>query len=301
MKVLNFGSCNIDYVYAVTHMVRPGETLATAGRQVFPGGKGLNQSVALAKAGVPVFHAGCVGEEGGILRDVLTESGADLTYLRTVEEPTGHAIIQVDGGGENAIFLYKGANGAITPALIDEVLADFGAGDILLLQNEISNLPYLLKSAAKRQMTVILNPAPFNEEARALDLSCVSYLLLNETEAAGYAGCEDTEGCLAFFAAHYPSLRLVLTLGKRGAVYVEGNTRIRQPAFKVKAVDTTAAGDTFTGYFIAGLLAGLPMEQTLRRACAASGIAVSRQGAAPSVPTAAEVEALLPTMTPAAL
>lgn len=298
MKILNFGSCNIDYVYSLDHIVRVGETEATSALEIFPGGKGLNQSIALARAGACVYHAGCIGEDGGMLRELLASCGVDTSYLVSVPGKNGHAVIQLSGRGENSIFLFGGSNEKITEELCDEVLRNFGSGDILLLQNEISCLSYIIDSAQKRGLCIILNPSPLDDALRALDLSKLSYLILNEVEAADLSGSDTAEGALAFFRERYPTLRVVLTLGERGSVYAEGDTLLRQSAFLAEVVDTTAAGDTFTGYFVAGLASGTPLPETLRLASAAAAVTVSGMGAAPSIPTRDAVCARLPSLRP---
>ena len=151
IKILNFGSCNIDYVYSIDHIVKAGETETTHKMSVFPGGKGLNQSIAAARAGVKIYHAGCVGCDGDILTKILAESGADISYIKRTPEKNGHAIIQVSKEGENSIFLFPGSNELITEDYIDNVLSGFGKGDILLLQNEISNVDYIAEKAHKRE------------------------------------------------------------------------------------------------------------------------------------------------------
>ena len=289
MKILNFGSCNLDFVYSVEHIVRPGETQSASERKTFPGGKGLNQSIAIARAGAQVFHAGCVGTDGDILREVLAESGVDLTYLSTVDSPNGHAVIQVSAKGENSIFLYAGSNAMVSREIVDEVLSHFDEGDILLLQNEISNVPYIIEQAYKKRMQIIFNPSPFTEELREIDLNRLSYVILNEVEARDIAGVEDPRAILAYFRATYPDLRVMLTLGKEGSVYSDRDCEIRQEIYPADVVDTTAAGDTFTGYFVAGIAAGEDYASILRTATAASSIAVSRAGAAPSIPCKQEV------------
>ena len=138
-RILNFGSLNIDRVYRVEHFVKPGETIASKGYQCFPGGKGLNQSIAAARAGARVFHAGTVGADGDFLIKLLSESGADVRYVRKTDGITGHALIQVSDAGENCIILYPGANFDNDTAYMEQVLSGFSAGDILMLQNEISN------------------------------------------------------------------------------------------------------------------------------------------------------------------
>lgn len=293
MKILNFGSCNLDYVYALNHIVAPGETESSQGMQIFPGGKGLNQSIAATKAGVEVYHAGCVGEDGGLLLEVLRESGVNTQYLRTVSGKNGHAIIQVTKDGENSIVLYTGSNGMITEELIDSVLENFSAGDILLLQNEINLVPLIAEKAYKKGMFTVFNPSPYNENIEKVDLGLISCLILNEVEGKGFSEEEEPSKMLAFFRKHYPHLKVMLTLGKKGCVYAEGSTQTTHRAYTVQAVDTTAAGDTFTGYFAAGLAKQLPMEQILQMASAASAISVTRNGAAQSVPYMSEVMAFL--------
>lgn len=287
MKILNFGSCNIDYVYSLDHIVEPGETETSYKLEIFPGGKGLNQSIALAKAGAKVYHAGCIGEDGGMLKDILVESKVDTAYLKTVDGKNGHAVIQVTSGGENSIFLYPGSNEMVEKEYIDSVLENFETGDILLLQNEISNVDYLVEEAYKKGMCIILNPSPFNEKISKIDFNMLSYIILNEIEAAAVA--ETQEESISRIKNKYPNLKIMLTLGSKGCVYSDDTQEIMQKAYKVKAVDTTAAGDTFTGYFVAGISNENEIKEVLKTASIASAIAVSRNGAAPSIPDKNEV------------
>ncbi|MBQ8407276.1 MAG: ribokinase [Clostridia bacterium] len=289
MKILNFGSCNIDYVYAIDHIVRVGETETTERMDVFPGGKGLNQSIAVARAGAQIWHAGCVGNDGTMLTELLEASGVDLSYMKTVDAKNGHAIIQVSAKGENSIFLYPGSNEMVTKEYVDEVLTHFACGDILLLQNEISNVEYIIRRAYEKQMQIVFNPSPINEKIAEIDLGMISYLILNEVEAGEITHCDNPDESLAYFKKNYPSLKIMLTLGEKGCVYMDTETEVWQSAFKVKAVDTTAAGDTFTGYFVAGIAQGDAYAEILKIASAASAIAVSKNGAAPSIPQRAEV------------
>ena len=284
MRVLNFGSLNIDYVYQVDHFVQPGETMSSLSLQVNCGGKGLNQSVALARAGVEVWHAGCIGPEGEFLRDKLTSTGVDTTFVRQVEGSTGHAIIQVDRSGQNSILLYDGANSRITESFVDQVLEHFAPGDVVLLQNETSCVGYIMDRAAALGMRIALNAAPANEKLNGLPLEKLSWLLVNEVEGAFLAGTEDPEEIARVLTTRYPKTMLVLTLGVQGSLAVLGQERVRMPARTVKAVDTTAAGDTFTGYFLRGVLDGRSLEESLGLAAAASALAVTRVGAADAVP-----------------
>ena len=289
MKVLNFGSMNLDYVYSVDHMVAPGETLASCGMNTFCGGKGLNQSIALAKAGVPVFHAGMVGEEGDVLLETCRAGGVNADFVRQIPGKSGHTIIQVDKNGQNCILLYGGANRSMTREYIDEVLSGFDQGDILLLQNEINLLDYIIDQAYEKNMTIILNPSPYDSALDACDFGKVSMFLLNEVEGAQVTGETDTEKILEKLKEIYPDARVVLTLGSEGSVYQYGDQQYRQGIFRVEPVDTTAAGDTFTGYFISSIIEGMPVKQGLLLAAKASAIAVSREGATASIPLREEV------------
>ena len=293
MKALNFGSLNLDYVYQVDHFVRPGETLDALHQTVNPGGKGLNQSVALAKAGGLVCHAGCVGQGGGMLRQTLESYGVDTAYLRETGTLQGNAVIQVDRSGQNCILLYGGSNRCLTEAQISETIAQFSPGDWLILQNETNLLPELVEAGFAKGMRVVLNPSPYNEAIGRVDLSKVSWLLVNEVEAKQCSGTDEPEKVWAYLHERYPALSLLVTLGSDGSAAFTESERIRQPAFPVKAVDTTAAGDTFTGYFIAGLMEGRPLAECLRRASMAAAVSVTRPGAAPSIPGKEEVEQLL--------
>ena len=289
MKVLNFGSLNLDYVYSVDHMVTPGETLASYGMNVFCGGKGLNQSIALTKAGVTVYHAGMIGEEGDILLETCRDGGVKADYIRKIEGRSGHTIIQVDKTGQNCILLYGGANQSITKEYVDEVLAHFEKGDILLLQNEVNMLDYIIDSAYEKGLMIILNPSPYNSALDRCDFNKISMFLLNEIEGAQVTGEENTDKILAKLKEIYPDAKVVLTLGGDGSVYQYKEEICRQGIFKVKAVDTTAAGDTFTGYFISSIIEGMSVPAGLELAARASAIAVSREGATASIPLKEEV------------
>lgn len=296
MKILNFGSCNIDYVYRLDHIVNGGETEHADRLDIFPGGKGLNQSVAISRAAAPVFHAAVLGRDGTFLSDILKSNGADTSLSKTVEEKNGHAIIQVNGDGENSIIVYPGTNHLIDKKYADEVLSYFGRGDFLVLQNEISELEYIIKNAFARGMNIILNPSPVRENLKSIELSELYCLIMNEHEARELLGGDSAEQCLEIAGKKIPETAVVITLGKRGAIYQKGGKRLYQPSYKVRAVDTTAAGDTFTGYFVAGLFRGESVENSLKQAAAAA-VSVSRNGAAPSIPRLDEVRELLPEMT----
>ena len=289
MKILNFGSLNIDMVYSVAHFVQAGETLSSGQMEKFCGGKGLNQSIALAKAGAKVYHAGCIGPEGAMLTSALTENGVDSRFVRTVDAPCGHAVIQVDASGQNCILLFGGANQCVTGAFAEEALAFFSEGDILLLQNEISGLEHIMRLAYKKGMRIALNPSPIRENLKTLPLEYVRWFILNEHEGLELSGESNPPDILDAMAIKYPGSEFVLTLGKAGVVYDNGQTRISHGVYDVPVADTTAAGDTFTGYFLQGVSAGLAPEEILEIASIASSLAVSKKGASSSIPSMAEV------------
>lgn len=292
MKYLNFGSLNCDFVYAVPWSVRPGETLAATKRDTFCGGKGLNQSLALARAGADVYHAGCIGSDGSMLREILEQSGANTSFVRELNCPSGHAIIQVDEAGQNSILLFGGANQKIDRAMVDEVLDNFDCGDRIILQNEISEIPYLISRASERGLQVVWNPSPFPQNVQDFPLDKVDCFVVNEIEGAQLTGATEPDAILDAFKLRFPNKQILLTLGKDGAVYFDGMVKINVPCVDVPVVDTTGAGDTFLGYFFAYFDMIGPAE-SLKIASAAAAIAVSRAGAASSIPYADEVSAFI--------
>lgn len=290
MKVLSFGSLNIDSVYKVDHIVTPGETQLSFEINENCGGKGLNQSIALARAGAEVYHAGMVGNDGDILIKKCLENGVNAEFIKKTKGRSGHTIIQVDKKGNNSIILCGGANRCMTEEFIDEVLSHFESGDFLILQNEINLLDKIIGKAYERKLQIVLNPSPFDDALFKCDMSKISYFILNEIEGRQMTGKTAPEEILKEILLNYPESKTVLTLGEKGSVYKDKNDFYHQDIFKVKAVDTTAAGDTFTGYFIASLIKGLNIKECLSLAAKASSIAVTRNGALDSIPTLDEVE-----------
>ena len=296
MRILNFGSLNIDYVYAVDAFLRPGETKAAANLMINCGGKGLNQSIAAAKAGNAVWHAGLLGDAAGMLRDKLVENGVDVGLLMPTAQPAGHAIIQVDESGQNCILLYGGTNRMLTKELVDNAFDAFTAEEksgLVLLQNETNLVPYIIEQAAARGLSVALNAAPMDASVKDYPLDQLTWLIVNEVEGGALAGTEDEDAILPALHEKYPHCGVLLTLGAHGARCMEPDGRVtRCGSYRVRAVDTTAAGDTFTGYFLYGMLHGLSVPETLRLATTASALCVGRPGAADSVPEKAEVDAV---------
>ena len=290
--LLNVGSLNIDEVYRVPRIVRPGETRTSTGREVHAGGKGANQSVAAARAGRTVEHVGLVGADGVWLRELLEREGVGVGHVGVdPDTPTGHAVIQVDDAGENAIFLFAGANHGITANQLDAALDAAGPGDWVLTQNETGNAAAVLAAAAARGLRIAFNPAPMTAAVREIPLDRVELLVVNQQEAADLLGRPDAEGAAEELGRRVRGLAVV-TRGAAGARAGDGGASWRVPAAPVqRVVDTTAAGDTFTGYLVAGLMDAQPVERALQHAAAAAAAAVGRAGAIASIPTAAELGA----------
>ena len=264
---------------------------------IFAGGKGLNQSVALAKSGIDTWHAGNIGEDGEFLAEILQKAGAHTDFITRLPGRNGHAIIQKQPNGQNCILLYGGSNRQNTRTQVDEVLSHFEKGDYLILQNEINEIAYIMERAHEKGMIIVLNPSPMDEKIFTYPLEYVDYFLLNEIEAkdlTGFDVCTEKEGIetdalLDAVCSHFPNSKVVLTLGEYGSIYKDEKQKIHQPIVKVPVVDTTAAGDTFTGFFIGSIAKGLSPKEAMQIAAKASAIAVSRQGAAPSIPELNEV------------
>lgn len=289
MSVLNFGSCCIDHVYSVPHFAAPGETLPCSDYQVHPGGKGLNQSIAMAAAGAKVRHAGKVGEDGLWLLELMASKNIDVSMMNVDAGPTGHANIQVTPEGENSIVLFGGANRTITKSDIDEVLEDVRSGEFLLLQNEISALDYLIDRAREKKMRVVFNAAPMSGDVNALPLEAIELLVINEIEGFELTKKTAPDDIIAILSSRFASTNILLTLGAAGSIYAGKGDSVFQPAMKVDAIDTTAAGDTYVGFFLAGYSAGNSVEECLALATSAAAVCVTRAGAATSIPSVGEL------------
>jgi ribokinase len=292
MKILVFGSLNIDLIFSVDHIVLPGETLSSGALEKSAGGKGANQAAALAKAGMDVYMAGKIGEDGKFLLELLRSYGVNTEYVKIYEGATGQAIIQLDKNGQNSIVLYAGGNGAITDDETDGVIGAFDAGDMILLQNEISCVSGIMVAAKKRGMKICLNPSPFDEKIKNLPMELVDVFFVNEIEGASLASLPpDTPAPLILdcLVKQYPAAEIILTLGKDGAVYGCGQDRAKGGIIDLPVLDTTGAGDTFTGYFIAARAKKKSPSGALALACKASSIAVSRMGAMEAIPFRGEV------------
>lgn len=292
--VLVIGSLNADLVVHAPRFPGPGETISGGDLQIIPGGKGANQAVAAARQGASVAMLGRAGKDGfgSFLLDSLKSAQVDTTHVIADESATGTAIIIVDAGGQNSIVLSAGANGKVSARDIDALKLE---AKILLLQLEIplETVLHAAKWGRQKGMTVILNPAPARELPEEL-LTHADYLLPNETELNLLTGVPVTDAASAERAAKVLLKRgvknVIVTLGEKGALVVTGKQAIQVDAFKVEVVDTTAAGDAFIGGFASALLNHKPLEDAVRYGCACGGLAATKSGAQPSLPTKEEVE-----------
>ncbi len=291
MKILNYGSLNIDIVYKVSHIVKPGETIPASDVEMNGGGKGANQSVALAKAGAQIWHGGTIGHDGDMLLDLLGKFGVHTDYIRRYDGITGQAIIQVSDEGQNSIVLVGGGNRSNTKEHVDETLSHFGEGDYLVLQNEINLTSYVIEKAWEKGMKVCLNPAPYTADVKTWPLDKLELLVVNEIEGQDLAGEEGSfEETLDRLTAAYPGMSILLTAGKAGSWFGRDGEREFVPIVETPVVDTTAAGDTFFGYFLASRIEGMGVRESMERATRASSITVSRPGAMDSIPFVRELE-----------
>jgi ribokinase len=289
-KICNFGSINIDHVYRVEDFVQPGETLNSQSYKVFPGGKGLNQSIALARAGAQVYHAGAVGTDGQWLIQRLKDEGVSTEYIKQTNDATGHAIIQVANSGENSIILHSGANRTIASEDIVRSLSPFSEGDFCLLQNEINGISGIIKEAARKKMKVVFNPAPMTPEVQDYPLHAVDLLIVNSVEGSVLSGEKSPKKIVQTLRTQYSITAIVLSLGNEGVVYSDNEHKyLELPAQSVDVVDTTAAGDTLIGYFLAGLVNNMQISEALELGILASALCVTKAGAADSIPTYDEV------------
>jgi ribokinase len=290
MTIWNLGSINADHVYAVPHIPAPGETLAATRLTNGLGGKGANMSVAAARAAARICHIGAIGSEGGWTRDRLLEYGVDTRHIATLPIPTGHAIIYVDPEGENNIVVFPGANRHVPQDLIHTALTEAQTGDRLLLQNE-TNLQSETAALAKAMgLTVAYAAAPFDAAATQAILPHADFLILNDVES------QQLQDATGLAPDALPTADVIVTRGAQGADWFDNRTDTRHhiPALPVTPVDTTGAGDTFTGYVLAGLDRGLPMRQALDLATRAAALMVTRPGAADAIPDLSEVMSFRP-------
>jgi len=284
--IWNLGSINADNFYYLPHLPAGGETLAAHKFQQGLGGKGANMSVAAARAAARIAHIGAVGSDGKWAIDRLLEYGVDTRHIVQVSEPTGHANINVDAVGENNIVLYPGANHLISDAVIGAALTEASPRDYLLMQNETNGQLYAARTAKTLGMLLAYAAAPFSADAVMRIIDQIDLLVMNAVEAA------QLEEATSQALVELPVQDIVITLGSDGCKWVSKReeTTYSFPAYTVDVVDTTGAGDTFTGYLLAGLDRGLAMREALDLAMQAGALMVSREGTADVIPDLKEIQ-----------
>ncbi len=284
MKILNLGSINKDFFYSVNDFVKPGETIPSIRYNVKIGGKGLNQSVGISKAGQKIYHAGIINKDDTFILDKLKKWNINCENIVLGDNPTGHAIIQVDKNGENSIIIHGGANHDFDIKFIKSVLSKFDSGDILVLQNEINNIKEIIDRAHHKKMKIVFNPAPFNNEILSYDLNKISTLILNQTEGEALSKEKKPDGILKVLNSKFNNTEIILTLGEKGSLYSFKDELLKIKAHKVDTIDTTGAGDTFIGYYVAGIASEISKKNNLNRASEAAAIATTKLGGAESIP-----------------
>ena len=284
MKILNFGSINKDFFYSVNDFVRPGETISSNRYDIKIGGKGLNQSVGISKAGAKVYHAGIINKDDTFIIDKLKSWKINCDNILLSDNPTGHAIIQVNKKGENSIIIHGGANHDFNLKSIKSILSKFETGDILLLQNEINNIEEIIDRAHYKKMKIIFNPAPFNNDILKYDLNKINTLMLNQSEGEGLSNEKIPDKILKVLNNNFKNTEIILTLGEKGSLYSYKDELIKIRAHDVKTVDTTGAGDTFIGYYVAGFASKMNKKDNLNRASEAAALTTIKLGGAESIP-----------------
>ncbi|MCM2291497.1 ribokinase [Allorhizobium sp. BGMRC 0089] len=295
-----FGSINMDLIATTARLPKPGETVAGTGFSTAAGGKGANQALAARRAGAKVTMAGAVGKDNFAepALALLKAAGTDLDAVKTVEEPTGTALILVGGDGENMIAVVPGANGTLSSADARTAIAAMTSGDSLVLQLEVPGpaVETALQEARTAGIRTILNIAPLTNDAARLG-RMADIVIANETEferLAGENGLTHDQRVAALQRLHGETGQtLIVTLGGEGVMAMRDGTLTSAKGLTIEPVDTVGAGDTFCGYFAAALDAGLDFDMALRRAAVAGSLACLKSGAQPSIPVADEVSAKL--------
>lgn len=289
-KIIVIGSFNLDYVFNVDRFVRSKETMTSNGMTIHYGGKGFNQAIALARCYPETYFAAHLNHNERYLLPILEDNGIKTDYVTFVDEPTGMAFIQVDQSGENCILLNKGANHSFKDADIDAILDGFTKGDLLVLQNEINNLESLIKKAKLRGMKLALNPSPLTENLLNINTNDIDFLLINEIEGEQLSKKIDPEEIIEILRDKAPNTSIILTLGSKGVIAYHEQTKYMQEGRKVEAIDTTAAGDTFTGFLLGMLMQGKNIDLALKYATYAASLSVICKGAFESIPKLNDVE-----------
>jgi ribokinase len=283
-KIVCCGSLNLDYVYEVEEFCTAGTTVSAKSFSANPGGKGLNQAVACARAGANVAFVGNIGADGETLLSTLKAESINCEKVSIVPGPSGHAVIQVRSDGTNSILVCAGANATLSSSTLESCMSILSAEDILLLQNETNLVPELMKAGKKGKAKIAFNPSPITKEIKSYPLGLLDFMILNEHEALQLSAENNIEAASKYFCETLPMCEVVITLAEQGSIYIKREEHVFMPALKVDVVDTTAAGDCFMGYYLASRLQHLSTKDCLIRATQAASLCVGKNGAAGSIP-----------------
>lgn len=291
MKILVYGSINLDITFFVPHIVLPGETMNSKGKAIRPGGKGANQASAIALSGSECYLAGKINAKDNWILELLNSYKVNTDFVLKNGSHTGEATIQIADNGQNSIILTPGSNRELHKAEIDEVLENFTQGDILVIQNETNHINSLILKAKTKKLRIVFNPSPITRDLLNLPLDLVDMFFVNEIEARALANCDgDDETVLKKLSQIYKNAEIIMTLGNKGAFYRKGEYQAFCDIYPVKVLDTTCAGDTFLGYFLTSYFTlSHSIEDSLALASKSSSIAVSRIGSLESIPHKEEV------------
>lgn len=284
--IWNLGSINADRFYRLPHLPGPGETIAATDFQQGLGGKGANMSVAAARAAARVMHIGALGHDGAWALERLLEYGVETAHITIVDTPTGHANINVDVSGENNIVLFPGANHLVSDQMIGAALTEASPGDFLLMQNETLGQVFAATTAKTLGMRVAYAAAPFRADGVTKIMDNVDLLVLNAVEA------DQLIAATGMALDKLPISDIVVTLGGDGCKWVsnQSGSTATYPAFKIEVIDTTGAGDTFTGFLVAGLDRGMIMRDAIELAMKAGALMVARRGTADVIPDLKDIQ-----------
>ena len=284
MKILNIGSINKDYFYSVDNFAKPGETISSKSYKISLGGKGLNQSVAISKAGIKVFHVGKINKEDRWIINKLKNWNINCDHIEFSENPTGHAVIQVNDKGENSIIIHHGANHMLNIKKIIRTLSSLKKGDFVVIQNEVNYINEIINISHQNELKIFFNPAPYSKKILTYNLEKISVLILNQTEGENLSRKKTPSEIIEKLNQKYRDTEIILTLGDKGSFYSFNNETIKIESEKVKTIDTTAAGDTFIGFYIASIASGMDVKNSLNRASKAAAISTTIMGGAESIP-----------------
>lgn len=287
VNILNFGTLYAECIYTVGNLDFSDDTLEIESSQTFAGGRGLNISVALSRAGISkIFHAGYVGASSEFLREALKNSGVNTANLKLVDKPSAHSIVLLEDETRSKKLYFKGVNNEVSLEFAETVLNRFSCEDILIIDDGVSNFEYIIGMAHEKNMKIFI--APENPVIN-LDLNLIDYIFINEIQAKNISKRESRQDIVKFFKSNYPLLCVVINFGKNGYVCIAKKQTLFQSSLKKEHIDFTASFDAFIGYFIACVLRGKKLQYTLLLSAASLAICSAKKGSAFSIPYENEV------------